>query len=188
MKKQRRENEICLARRLRDGESGLFDQFADSIGSRLLQYGLMICRRRDDAEDIVQDTLMEVFRRFPELREPEKVHAWFFRIARNACLMRRRKGSHNGAAVPIECATEVMDPGSLPEAELLRQENTAALAKALQALPEDQRMLIALRYYEGLSNEEAAEILDMTPDAVKAKLYRIRSVIRKKLQPETITD
>lgn len=187
MKKLRRENEILLARRLRDGESGLFDQFATSIGARLLQYGLIICRRRDDAEDIVQDTLIEAYRRFPELRAPEKVHAWFFRIARNACLMRRRRHPHHKAAVSIDCAMEVMDPCSLPEAELLRRESTNALGHALESLPEDQRMLILLRYFEGLSTEEAAEVLEMTPDAVKTKLYRIRSVIRKKLLNETVT-
>ncbi|MBL8178629.1 MAG: sigma-70 family RNA polymerase sigma factor [Bryobacterales bacterium] len=184
--KKRRENEILLARRLRDGESGLFDQFASSIGTRLLHYGLMICRRRDDAEDIVQDTLIEAYQRFPELRAPEKVHAWFFRIARNACLMRRRSHAHR-AALPIECALEAMDPGSFPEAEMLRREDAKALGLALEALPEDQRMLIMMRYFEGLSTEEAAEVLEMTPDAVKTKLYRIRGAMRKKLQAGAIT-
>jgi len=184
--KKRRENEILLARRLRDGESGLFDQFAASISARLLQYGLMICRQRDDAEDIVQDTLIEAYQRFPELRTPEKVHAWFFRIARNACLMRRRRHSRR-STVPIDCAMDIMDSCSLPEADLLRKESAGALAEAMQALPEDQRMLVLLRYFEGLSTEEAAEVLEMTPDAVKTKLYRIRSTIRKKLQAEAIT-
>ena len=185
--KKRRENEILLAHRLRDGESGLFDQFATSIGSRLLQYGLMICRRRDDAEDIVQDTLIEAYQRFPELRAPEKVHAWFFRIARNACLMRRRKHWHGKGAVPLDDSMELMDRCSLPEAELVRREGAAALQQAVESLPEDQRMLILLRYFEGLSTEEAAEVLDMTPDAVKTKLYRIRGVIRKKLQTAVVT-
>lgn len=184
--KKRRENEILLAQRLRDGESELFDQFATSIGTRLLHYGLMICRRRDDAEEIVQDTLIEAHRRFPELRTPEKVHAWFFRIARNACLMRRRSHSHR-STVPIDCAMDVMDTCTLPEAELLKRESNEALTEALLTLPEDQRMLILLRYFEGLSTEEAAEVLEMTPDAVKTKLYRIRSTIRKKLQAEAIT-
>ncbi len=185
--KKRRETEILLARRLRDGESGLFDQFASSIGTRLLQYGLMICRRRDDAEDIVQDTLIEAYRRFPQLRTPEKVHAWFFRIARNACLMRRRKHMQHGPAISIDYAMNVMDPCSLPEVELLRRESAGALAQALEALPEDQRMLILLRYFEGLTTEEAAEVLEMTPDAVKTKLYRIRGAIRKKLLAGAVT-
>lgn len=184
--KKRRENEILLAHRLRAGESGLFDQFASSIGTRLLQYGLMICRRRDDAEEIVQDTLIEAYQRFPELRAPEKVHAWFFSIARNACLMRRRKHSHGKASVPIEDSMEIMDQCSLPEAELVRREGARALRSAVESLPEDQRMLILLRYFEGLSTEEAAEVLEMTPDAVKTKLYRIRGAIRKKLQTELV--
>lgn len=176
------QKEIELASRLKNGESGLFDQFAASIGPRLINYGLLICRQRDDAQDIVQETLLEVFLRFPELRDPCKVHAWFFRIARNACMMQRRKQGTAAESKPVACDYEVADPSSLPEAEMLRKENEDALIRAIEELPKDQRMILSLRYFEGLSTEDVAYALDMTTEAVKAKLYRVRTAIRKKLQ------
>ena len=50
-----------------------------------------MCGQREDAEEVAQDTLLKVFENFAQLREPEHVRSWVFRIARNACLMKRRK-------------------------------------------------------------------------------------------------
>lgn len=183
--------EIRLARRMRDGELSAFDEFAGSIGSRLFRYSLMVCRHRDDAEEVVQETLLEVYLRIRELRQPEEVHSWFFRIARNACLMKRRRSifapscelSLEGLmrTCVSEAPLEVADPAAMPEAELLGSETRRAVGDAIGLLPENHRMVVVLRYFEGLSTEETAQALGLSTDVVKARLHRARQSMRRSL-------
>ena len=84
-------NEVALARDLIAGEPGAFDRFVEVFRSKIFHYAQTVCGRREDAEEVAQDTLLKVFSNFGQLREPERVKAWVFRIARNECLMRRRK-------------------------------------------------------------------------------------------------
>lgn len=183
-----RHHEIELAHRLRQGDLSAFEPFAQSIGQRLLSYSILVCHQREDAEDIVQETLFEASRRFPELRRAEDVHPWFFRIARNACLMKRRRSVFAPAShlsIDSCSAIPIADPSALPEAALLSREAAQSLLNAIAALPATLRMVVLLRYFEGLSTNETATAMDIAPDVVKARLYRARVTIRKKLQYST---
>jgi RNA polymerase sigma-70 factor (ECF subfamily) len=79
------------AKRLLEGDAEAFAPFVESFQSKILQYAWMMCGQREDAEELAQDTLLNVFESFDQLREPEHVKAWVSRIARNFCLMRRRR-------------------------------------------------------------------------------------------------
>src|SRR5512145_2051502 len=83
--------EAELARALMSGEADAFDRFVEVFRSKIFQYSFLMCGQREDAEEVAQDTLMKVFENFDQLREPERVRPWVFRIAKNACLMKRRK-------------------------------------------------------------------------------------------------
>src|SRR5579863_8025802 len=86
-----RPSEIELAQRLMTGDANAFDRFVEHFRARIFHYSWLMCGQREDAEDVAQDTLLKVFESFDRLREPERVRPWVFRIARNACLMKRRK-------------------------------------------------------------------------------------------------
>src|SRR6476659_1256513 len=73
------------------GEPEAFDRFVEHFRGKIFHYSWLMCGHREDAEEVAQDTLMKVFESFDQLREPERVRPWVFRIARNACLMKRRK-------------------------------------------------------------------------------------------------
>ena len=130
-----RENEIELARELLAGNPAAFDRFVEHFRSKIFQYSWLMCGHREDAEEVAQETLLKVFENFDQLREPERVRSWVFRIARNACLMKRRKSvyapaqelsldeflpamHHDGDQVKIEIA----DWSGLPDAQVLRSE------------------------------------------------------------------
>ena len=83
--------EVALARDLMAGKPEAFDRFVSHFRSKIFGYAQLICGSREDAEEVTQDTLMKVFENFDQLREPERVRAWVFRIARNGCLMKRRR-------------------------------------------------------------------------------------------------
>jgi RNA polymerase sigma-70 factor (ECF subfamily) len=187
-------NEVALARDLIEGKPEAFDRFVDVFRTRVFQYAFMMCGNREDAEEVAQDTLMKVFENFEQLREPERVRPWVFRIARNACLMKRRKSvfaptqelsiedflpphDHDGGGRKLEIA----DWSALPDDQVLRAELRAVIDAAIQERPDIYRAVILLRDVEELTTEEAAQVLDVSQEVVKTRLHRARLAIRQKL-------
>ena len=189
-----KENEVELARELTNGSLEAFDRFVENFRTKIFQYSLLMCGHRDDAEDVAQDTLLKIFENFDQLREPEKVRGWVFRIARNACLMKRRKSvfapaqelsldelmpahDHHGGGRKLEIA----DWSALPDAQALQSELKEELETAIGELPEIYRSVILLRDVEELTTEETAQVLDVNVDVVKTRLHRARLAVRQKL-------
>ena len=189
-----RENETELARRLIAGEPDALDRFVDYFRARIFHYSFLMCGHREDAEEVAQETLIKVFESADQLREPDKVKSWVFRIAKNACLTKRRKSifapsrelsldelmpsqHRDGDRVRIEIA----DWSSLPDGKVLRSEMKELLEKTIRELPEAYRSVVLLRDMEELSIQETAHILDVSEDVVKTRLHRARLAIRKGL-------
>lgn len=189
-----REQESELARRLMTGDAGAFDQFVEYFRAKIFQYSWLMCGQREDAEEVAQETLLNVFENFDQLREPDRVRPWVFRIAKNACLMKRRKSvfapkqelsleelmpvrSHGDGQAKIQIA----DWSALPEDQTLRAEMKQALERAIAQLPEMYRAVVLLRDVEELSTQETAQTLDLSEDVVKTRLHRARLALRKSL-------
>lgn len=189
-----RDTESELARQLIAGETGAFDRFVEYFRPKIFQYSWLMCGHREDAEEVAQETLLRVFESGDQLREPAKIRSWVFRIAKNACLMKRRKSvfaparelsldelmpskHQDGDQVRIEIA----DWSSLPDGKALQSEMRELLEKAIRELPEVYRSVILLRDMEELSTQETAHILDVSDDVVKTRLHRARLAIRQKL-------
>ncbi|MCW5978304.1 MAG: sigma-70 family RNA polymerase sigma factor [Bryobacteraceae bacterium] len=186
--------EIELAEDLLSGKPEAFDRFVETYRQKIFQYTLLMCGHHDDAEEVAQETLLRVFEKLDQLREPERLKAWVFRIARNACFMRRRKSvfapaqelsldelmpafSGNGG----ERRMEIADWSNLPEAQAIGAQLRGILDRAIQQLPEIYRAVILLRDVEELSTEETAEILEVSEDTVKTRLHRARLAVRRSL-------
>ncbi len=180
-----RDTEVALARQLIAGEPEAFDRFVEHFRAKIFHYSWLMCGQREDAEEVAQETLLKVFESFGHLREPERVRPWVFRIAKNACLMKRRKSvfapsqelsldeflpamDHEGGHLKIQIA----DWSRLPDRQMLQSEMKNVLARAIGALPENYRAVILLRDVEELSTLETAQILDLTEDVVKTRLVR----------------
>jgi RNA polymerase sigma-70 factor (ECF subfamily) len=186
--------EVEWARRLLAGDASAFTPFVESFQSKVFQYTWLMCGQREDAEEVAQDTLLKVFESFDQLREPEHVKAWVFQIARNYCLMKRRKSVFAperelsldellpGTDSPGIAASErVPDRRELPEQELLRKELNRELETAMQELPANYRSVVLLRDVDGLSTADVAEVLELSADVVKQRLHRGRLALRKRL-------
>lgn len=186
--------EVEWARRLIEGDATAFTPFVESFQSKIFQYTWMMCGQREDAEEVAQDTLLKAFESFDQLREPEHVKAWIFRIAKNYCLMKRRRSVFAperelsldelmpGSDSPgVAASGRVPDQRELPEQRLLRAELNRELETAMQELPANYRSVVLLRDVEGLSTTEVAEVLELSVDVVKQRLHRGRLALRKRL-------
>ena len=178
-------SEIELARALIAGEPQAFERFVEHFRSKIFHYSVTMCGRAEDAEEVAQETLLKVFQNFDQLREPEHVRAWVFRIAKNACLMQRRKSvfapERELSVEELPPASEIADTACAPEDELQRAEVRAVLHQVIGELPAPYRCVVLLRDIEQLSTEETAQILDLTVEAVKTRLHRARAAMKEKL-------
>jgi RNA polymerase sigma-70 factor, ECF subfamily len=189
-----REKETELTRSVLAGDPAAFDAFVEHFRAKVFHYSWLMCGQREDAEEVAQDTLMGVFQNLGGLREPERVRPWVFRIARNACLMKRR---HSVFAPIHELSLdeflpvaqgqgehrhiEIADWSALPEDTCLRAELKQQLDGAIASLPEAYKSVVLLRDVEALSTEETAQILGISTDTAKTRLHRARLALRQKL-------
>jgi RNA polymerase sigma-70 factor (ECF subfamily) len=180
-----RPGETELARALLARETDAFERFVEHFRSKVFHYSWLMCGRPEDAEEVAQETLLKVFENIEQLREPERVRPWIFRIAKNACLMQRRKSlfapAQELSVDDLPPGAEITDDGPQPETLALDSELRAVLDRAIAELPESYRAVVLLRDLEQLSTEETAQILDLGTDVVKQRLHRGRAAMRQKL-------
>lgn len=185
--------DLEIAQALLDGRPGAFECFVDAYRTKLFNYSFLMCGHREDAEEVSQETLLKVFESFDQLREPARLKGWVFRIAKNFCLMKRRK-SVFAPEVEISLdelkpakrdgdptALDIPDWSALPEDIAVNRELRSALDTAVQQLPEIYRSVFLLRDVEELTTEETAQILEVSIDVVKTRLHRARLALRQRL-------
>jgi RNA polymerase sigma-70 factor, ECF subfamily len=189
-----KQREIELATALLNGEPGAFERFVEHFRAKVFGYSWLMCGQREDAEEVAQEALLKAFESFAQLREPQHVRSWIFRIAKNACLMKRRKSAFApdrelslDEFLPAAGGEgehrhiEIADWSSLPEEKILNAELRSEIQRAIAELPESYRAVVLLRDVEELSTEETAQILEVSMDVVKQRLHRGRLAIRQKL-------
>ncbi len=182
-----------LALALRDGRPEAFEPFAERFGPLILNFGRRMCGHRDDAEEVMQETLLKAFLSLKDLRDPSALRAWVYRVAANACMKMRRRGRHQPMERPLSldelvpqpsgdgAPPQIADWSNLPLDRLLRGELSAALEQAILALPKEFRVILVLRDQEGLSTREAADVLGISATLVKVRLHRARLALRRSL-------
>jgi len=192
------EPDAVLLEAIRDGDPDAFDRFVEHYGDRIYGFGLKVCGEREDARDVSQETLIKAFEGLKGLREPRALRSWLYRVASNACLMKRRKGKFEPARElsldslmprdPEAAAFEIPDVSRVPEGEAVRNELRRTVRRAIGELPAHYRIVLILRDMEGLSTREVAEALDVPESTVKMRLHRARLAVRKSLEARGAVD
>lgn len=173
-------NELVARARLGDREAleGVLAAIAPSVH----RFGLRMCKNVHDAEDVLQDTLLNIASHLAEFEGRSSLSSWVFALTRSACT-RKRRGLKNRPAVGDGRIAETPDHAPNPEARAANQELASALSSALDGLSDDHREAILLRDIEGLSAPEAASALGISVDALKSRLHRAREALRLALRP-----
>ena len=203
------ESESRYLERARSGDPQAFEQLVEPYRRELLAHCYRILGSFEDAEDMLQEMLVRVWKRLDTFEGRSSLRAWFYKIATNACLdaldSRRVRGlpreiySRGDPKVPLpQPSKEVIwiepfpdilidpHPNIYPEARYEVLESiTLAFVAALQQLPGRQRAVLLLCDVMGWSSNEAAEILDMTSTAVNSALQRARETMRQPLERKT---
>jgi len=144
-----------------------------------------------DAEEVLQDVFLTIYRKIASLDGRSTFGTWLYRIAVNAALMKLRGRGPVKESIDEYLpqftkdgrhARMIVDFTHGPEKLLLQKERERVLHEAIEALPPDYKVVLVLRDLEGLSNEEVAEIVGASVMAVKARLHRARLALRGRLE------
>ncbi|NCE63393.1 sigma-70 family RNA polymerase sigma factor [Pseudoflavonifractor sp. 524-17] len=132
---------------------------------------------REDLEEVVADVFLSLWTHAGTLEEDRSLRPWLAAAARNRAVDKLRRA---GPALPL--LQDAADPNVLPQQAVERRERSAALAQAIDALPEPDRSLFLRYYYEGQPLHEAARSLGLNLSTAKTKLARGRARLKKALQ------
>src|SRR5580704_1448976 len=172
-------------------DDAIFEELIGPSQERVYRLALRITRNTEDAEDVQQETLLKVHRKFGQFEGRSRFTTWISRIAINEALMCLRK-RRSAFYVPLEetlqpaeetaVSEEFQSPIEGPEAAYSRKELRELLKQAMEKLRPAYRVVFLLRAVEQLSTSETAKILQISGSAVKARMRRARSELREWLE------
>lgn len=173
----------------RAGDRQALEELLDRNQARVYRFGLQMCRNPEDAEDVLQETLLAMADGVSDFRGASSLSTWLYTIARSFCIKMRRRSKFAPAreeSMDSEHRTEVQrieDSTRTPDALLENKQLGDALHQAIAALEPLYREVLILRDIEGLTAPEVAEVLLTTVQAVKSRLHRARASVRETLAP-----
>lgn len=180
------------SRREHEVRNAPFEELVRRFQDMVFAYALAVVRDVETAQDVTQEAFLAAFQKLASLRDPAAFPGWLRQITKRCCLMELRRRHPE----PVEPATlealpawEGTDCGGPVSGVRRRQEDadqtdeaTDQVRRAIDELPEDQRVSIVLYYIDGFSQKEIAEFLDVQLSAIKKRLQRGRDAMRKKLE------
>jgi RNA polymerase sigma-70 factor (ECF subfamily) len=173
--------DLPLVRRIADGDAAAFAMLVDRHLDRVVRLAERLMSSRADAEDVAQEVFVRVWRHAQNWKSGNaRYSTWLHRVAVNLCQDRLRKRRE----VDLEAVAEM--PTDEPGAEQLMNRKTVArrISEALSKLPERQRIAITLCHFEGMGNKEAAEVMDVSVEALESLLARGRRALKAMLVSE----
>lgn len=184
------DNDLALVQAAQRGDKHAFAQLVKKYEQRVYNLARKMVRDPQDAEDVLQETFINVYRHLNDFQGEAAFATWLYRIATNASLMKLRARKDYAVSLdePMEAddgenmmPREIVDWGITPEEALLNNEVRAQMDAAVEALPETMRAVFVLRDIEGLSVQETADVLGISVPNVKTRLHRARMMLRENL-------
>lgn len=173
-----------LAQIGRDGDGPAMEKLLTDAQALAYRFSLLVCGNASDAEDAMQDALLQTYKSARRIRKPDAFRTWLYRTVKNSCLMSRRTAAHEPTfklSLDDSGATEVASPALNPEERTAASQERRRFQEAFQSLPRPFRLVAFLRDVEGLSTREVAEVVGISEDNVKQRLHRARNLLRKAL-------
>lgn len=188
MDNQHSETDLSISA-LKAGNKSEFGRLLEKYSDPVYRVALRMVNSEQDAEDVLQETFIKVFKNIGRFEERSSLSTWIYRIAINEALMHLRKRSPEMVSLDEEVETndgdleprEIADWRLIPEEEFSTSETRAELDQAIQKLPQTLKVVFILRDIEDLSIKETAETLNLTETAVKTRLLRARLKLREEL-------
>jgi len=172
-----------LILRARQGDHEAFTQLVGDALNRLHRTARLILRSDDLAADAVQEALLSAWLNIRAVREPERFDGWLYKLVVHACYRQARRTKRR-TLTEIQLSPlgfDEVDDASVPVAD------RDQLERAFSQLPPDHRAVLVVRHYLGMSEAQAASILDIPIGTYKSRLSRATQAIRRSIEMEEQT-
>jgi RNA polymerase sigma-70 factor (ECF subfamily) len=175
-----RDTELALVARLRDGDADAFDAIHELFHARLFTFLLRLCRRREVAEDLLEETWLRLVKHARRLRPDTRLAPWLFTVARHLHLsyVRSRMIEDSASAALIALWPTTAERTSPFEAAAA-SELHRRIERALASLPLASREVLLLVAVAGLDHADAADVCGITPEACRQRLSRARAALAR---------
>ena len=187
-------DEAILVTRLRGGDDQAFEDLVRTFGGRLMAVARRFVRNEEDAQDIVQSAYLSAFKALGQFEGNCQLSTWLHRIVVNTALMKLRSKKRK----PEESIEDLLpafqedghhveqfsDWNTPADALIERNETRATVRACIDQLPDNHRTVLLLRDIEERSTQEVADLLSMTPTAVKVRLHRARQALSTLLRKQ----
>jgi RNA polymerase sigma-70 factor (ECF subfamily) len=181
-------DEKNLVAEAKDGSIAAFEQLVEMYQARIFRLARTFAHCHEDAEEIMQNAFVQAYKNLPYFRGESRFYTWLVRITINQGLMKARRRHLNTVSIDqtaetedYSYPTEIEDWGPTPEQRYSREQVRVILATGIAKLAPIYRTVFQLRDVEGLTTQETARALTLTPSAVKARLGRARLQLRNSL-------
>jgi len=170
----------------KNGDRNALAQLVKDNEQTVYNFSFKVCRDRDKAEHIMQETFFSMIKSLHQFDGNSKLSTWLYRIVSNHCLMLARKDKTH-KFVSIDNDDELYedkytaDWSRIPNQNIENEELKRILDESIDKLSPEYRIVFLLRDVEGLSTEETAELTELSVPAVKSRLHRARAFLRKEL-------
>lgn len=180
----------ALVLRVQQGDKSAFDLLVIKYQHRIMHLVNRYVKDPSEAQDVTQDTFIKAYRALGDFRGESAFYTWLYRIAintaKNYLLSRSRR--HFDYEIDVQDAEQVENAAQLkdmdtPDNLLMNEQIIKVIKLAIEKLPEEMRIAITLREFEGMSYEEIAEAMDCPIGTVRSRIFRAREAIDEKLQP-----
>lgn len=182
------DGEAQLVAAAKSGDLAAFDQLVSRYERKIFRLTMNITQNREDAEDAMQEAFLKAYEHLRAFQGDSRFYTWLVRIAVNQALMKLRKRRPNQVSLDQSADTgedewfrELADWGPSPEQRYAQTELREILSNAIGQLEPDYRTIFVLRDVEGISTEEAAQLIGISVPATKTRLLRARLKLRQRL-------
>ncbi len=167
-----------------------FEEIVRRYETKVHNLAMRLTRNAEDAEEVLQDVFVTVYRKIEGFEGKAKFSSWLYRITVNAAFMKLRKRKQDQSVslddmlphLQNKAITQRNAFGARSDSLAINNEIKDALESAINKLPDDYRAVFILRDIDGLSNKEVGDILGLSIPAVKSRLHRSRLMLRRRLK------
>ncbi|REE24342.1 RNA polymerase sigma factor [Winogradskyella pacifica] len=178
-----------LIEAISQGDTKAYAQLVDHYKDMVFSLALSMLKHREEAEEVAQDTFIKVFRSLNRFKGDSKFSTWIYRVTYNTCLDRIKKNKKHYNDVEIDTFTfnKISTIDNALDL-MIKEEKSVLIKKCIDKLPEETSTLLMLFYFEDLSLDEIAMIVNIETNTVKVKLFRARKklavILEQYLHPE----
>ncbi|HEY2153865.1 MAG TPA: RNA polymerase sigma factor [Vicinamibacterales bacterium] len=184
-----RDTELALVGRLREGDADAFDAVHAAFNTRLFTFLLRLSRRRDVAEDLLEETWLRLVTHAQRLRPDTRLGPWLFTVARNLHIsFQRSRLLENSMAGSLMTLWPFSAEHASPFESVAASELEARIEVALAAMPASAREVLLLVGVTGLDHSDAADVCGITPEALRQRLHRAREALSQALERSGAAD